>query len=305
MDRVRLMCWCPGCVSGVHLPAFAAAEGGLFAQQGLDVEFVPLVSPGDRSLRGYASTLEVLAAGGADFALSSVAYLLAGQTDAAGGLGCRFAAVFHQRNPIAGIVHEQSPLENADDLPGRKVAGRDGSWFVQEFAGALAHMRLGSPTITALTTDHHAALRRREVDVIAAWVDMTPGLKRSLPIRAIPLDIEVYATGLVAADRLPLELVARMRDALTAGYELQREQPNLGITAFRRRFPDISEEHLHTGWGALVPYAFNGPPPGSMDASRWTHTIDYTAATHGLSVFTGERLYRSELLSTATEPILA
>jgi len=29
----------------------------------------------------------------------------------------------------------------------------------------------------------------------------------------------------------------------------------------------------------------------------WRETIDYTATTHGLSVFGGERLYRPELLA--------
>jgi hypothetical protein len=54
-------------------------------------------------------------------------------------------------------------------------------------------------------------------------------------VRPIGLDIETYATGLLAADRLPLEIVTRMRDAFVAGYQLQLEQP-----AFRRRFPDIN-----------------------------------------------------------------
>jgi hypothetical protein len=42
------------------------------------------------------------------------------------------------------------------------------------------------------------------------------------------LDIETYATGLLAAGRVPLEL----------------EQPEFGIAAFRRRFPDITEQHV-------------------------------------------------------------
>jgi len=301
MESVRLMCWCRGCVSGLHLPAFAAADGGVFAEAELDVEFVDLVSPGDRSLRGYAATLHALTGGEADFALSSVAYLLAGQTETHGSVGSRFAAVFHQRNPIAGMVLEDSDVREPEDLVGRKTAGRDGSWFAREFEGALAYMDLGAPTVVKPTGDYREALRQGEIDVIPAWVDMTPGYRAGLPIRAVPLDIEVYATGLVAADRLPLELVARMRDALTAGYELQREQPEVGITAFRRRFPNISEDHLRIGWSALEPYAFDGPTPGSMDAKRWTATIEYTAAAHGLSEFPADRIYRPELLAPAAE----
>jgi len=53
MQRVRLMCWCQSCVSGAHLPAFAAAEGGLLAEQGLEVEFVPAAATPDWTLRGF------------------------------------------------------------------------------------------------------------------------------------------------------------------------------------------------------------------------------------------------------------
>jgi len=133
-------------------------------------------------------------------------------------------------------------------------------------------------------------------------MDMTLHHRRAgLPLRAIPLDIDVYTTGLVAADRLPLELVSRMRDALAAGYALQREQPDPGLAAFRRRFPDVSEEHVRANWALFEPYAFDGVPPGSMDADRWRATIDYTAATHGLSRQEPDRLYRPELLAPAME----
>ncbi|MGI8413384.1 MAG: ABC transporter substrate-binding protein [Solirubrobacteraceae bacterium] len=279
----------------------AAADGGIFGEHGLDVEFVDCVSPADRSLRGYSVTLKALPEGVADFALSSVAYLLAGQTEANGRLQARFAAVFHQRNPIAGLVLEDSNLREPEHLAGRRLAGQNESWFAQELQGALAYNGLEPASVVKLAAGR-AALEQGEVDAIPAWVDMTPGYRGGVPIRAIPLDIDVYATGLVAADRLPLELVTRMRDAMTAGYELQRSDPDLGITAFRRRFPNISEDHLRAGWSALEPYLFDGSRPGSMDAHRWETTIEYTAATHGLSVFPAERLYRPELIASALEP---
>jgi hypothetical protein len=84
-----------------------------------------------------------------------------------------------------------------------------------------------------------------EVDVIPTWVDMTLNhVDKGYAVRPIGLDIETYATGLLAADRVPLELVTRMRDAFVAGYQLQLEQPEFGIAAFRRRFPDITDQHV-------------------------------------------------------------
>jgi len=301
-DHVRLMHWCPSCVSGVHLPAFAAAEGGLFAEQGLEVEFVDCARASDYSLQGFTARPKAVAAGEADFALSSVAYLLAAQTELGGALPVRFAAVSHQRNPIVGVVRDDSNLEEPADLPGARAVSWSIPWFTQEYAGALAHMGLGAPVIVETPGDHDEALGRGEIDVIPTWMDMTLyHRKADFPIRTIPLDIDVYTTGLLAADRLPLELVSRMRDAFVAGFDLQLEQPELGIAAFMRRFPDYSEEHIRANWALFEPYAFDGVPPGSMDAGRWQATIDYTAATHGLSVIPAERIHRPELLAPALE----
>lgn len=150
-------------MSGLHLPAFAAAGGGLFAEQGLEVEFVDCATAPERSLRGFGATLKALASDQAEFALSSVAYLLAAQTQAGGGIGARFASVFHQRNPIVGMVATDSDLHEPDDLPGRRTAGSPGSWFVQEFAGALAHLGLEAPGIVDPPDELHAALKHGEV----------------------------------------------------------------------------------------------------------------------------------------------
>lgn len=307
MERVRLMGWCRTCVSGMHLPAFAAAEGGLFAEQEIEVEFVGCARAADYSLQGFTTRPKAIAAGDADFGLSSVAYLLAAQTELGGRLPVRFAAVAHQRNPIVGIVRDDSEMTEPEDLPGARAASWRIPWFTQEYAGALAHMGLGSPEIVELSEDLDGALGRGEIDVIPTWMDMTLyHRKPKLAIRTVPLDLEVYTTGLVAADRVPPELASRFRDAWAAGFELQLERPELGIAAFRRQYPDVSEEHIRANWAVFEPYAVDGVvAPGSMDADRWRQTIDYTAATHGLSVFEGERLYRPELLAPAREHAIA
>jgi len=304
MQRVRLMGWCHTCVSGMHLPAFAAAEGGLFAEQGLEVEFVGCARAPDYSLKGFTARPKAIAAGDADFALSSVAYLLAAQTELGGRLPVRFAAVAHQRNPIVGIVRGDSDLEGPEDLAGARAARWSIPWFTQEYAGALAHMGIGPPEIVERSEDLDGALGRGEIDVIPTWMDMTLYHHRTpdLSIRKVPLDIEVYTTGLMVADRVPLELVSRFHDAWVAGYQLQLERPELGISAFRRQYPDVSEEHVRANWALFEPYAVDGVvAPGSMDSERWRETIDYTATTHGLSRFGGERLYRPEFLAPARE----
>lgn len=299
MDRLRLMCWCRSCVSGLHLPAYAAADNDVFADHGIDVEFVDCVSTPGGTLEAWSAMVTAVADGEADFALTSVAYLLAGQSAADGELAARFAAVFHQRNPIAALVAGDSRLRSQDDLAGPKVVA-GGSWFVQELDGALTELGLDPLTVVDAPPDLRAALGDGRIDLIPGWVDMPPSYSRDgLEIRAVPLAIDAYATGLVAADRLALDLVTRMRDALAAGYELQREHPELGIDALRRRFPGISERHLRTAWSVFEPYAFDRHEPLVMDAERWQRTIDYTAATHGLPSLPAELVYRQELLTPA------
>lgn len=305
MRRVRLMTWCPNSVSAMHLAAFAAAEAGLFAEQGLEVEFVPAARPPNHSLPGFTTRVKAVAAGDADFALTSVVYLLAAQTETAGRLPVRFVATCHQRNPIAAVVRQDSELRGPRDLPGARTARWSMPWFAQEYAGALAHMGLGAPELVEFSDDYlDGALRRGQIEVVPTFMDMTLHYRRNAEFcfRVVPLDIDVYTTGLVAADRLPPGLVSGVRDAFVAGYELQVEQPELGIAAFRRRYPDVSEEHIRAKWSLFEPYAFDHVPPGSMDADRWEATIRHTAATHGLSAFPGERLYRPELLTPPREP---
>lgn len=301
MERVRLMGWCRTCVSGMHLPAFAAAEAGLFAEQELEVEFVGCARASDWSLQGFTVRPKAVAAGDADFGLSSVAYLLAAQTELDGRLPVRFAAVAHQRNPIVGIVRADSPLEEPAQLAGARAARWSIPWFADEYAGALAHMGIGSPQLVDLSDDLDGALARGQIDVIPTWMDMTLyHRKPELPIRTIPLDIDVYTTGLIAAERVPLEVVTRFRDAWAAGYQLQADHPEAGIAAFRRQYPDVSEDHIRANWAIFEPNAMDGSvPPGAMDADRWRGTIDYTAVTHGLSTFDPELLCRPELLAPA------
>ena len=301
MERVRLMTWCRSCVSGLHLPAFAAAEGGLFAEQGLEVEFVGCARAPEWTLQGFTVRPKAVGSGEVDFALTSVAYVLAAQTEMDGRLGARFAAVSHQRNPIAAIVRDDSGFEHPDDLQGARAARWSIPWFAQEYVGALSFMGL-DPAVLVDSADPDAQLERGEIDVIPTWVDMTLNhVDKGYAVRPIGLDIETYATGLLAADRLPLEVVARMRDAFVAGYHLQLEQPEVGTAAFRRRFPDISEQHVRDSWSLFEPYAFDGGAPGAMHADRWQTTIEHTAATHGLSRFPIERVLRPELLAPAVE----
>jgi len=298
----------------MHLAAFAAAEGGLFADHGLEVEFVPVVKPPDYSLSGFTSRVKAVADGHADFAFTAVVYLLAAQTEAAGRVPVRFVATAHQRNPITGYVRADSDFRTREDLPGARTARWNMPWFADEYAGSLHYLGLGAPVVVdAGPLDQ--ALGSGHVEVAPAWLEdstqprlagMTlQHLGVAFGIRAIALGIPTYSTGLVAADRVPLDVVTAMREAFRAGHELQRTHPEVGMAGFRRCFPSVSEEYARLNWSLYEPNAFDAPAPGQMDAARWQETIAHTARAHGLSVFPGERVYRPELLAPTREPAAA
>ena len=294
MTHVRLMTWCPRSVSGMHLPAFAASAAGVFADEGLEVEYVPASEAPD-----------AVAAGDADFGLTSAVHVFAAHARTGRHLPVRFVAAFHQRNPIVGVVRADSGLRTPEDLGGARAA-RWG-WHSVEYAGALSRLGIGAPVMIDTPGRLDEALASGAVEVLPMWMDDTTAVRlcgmtlqyrgEDVATRAIALDVPVYSTGLIAADRVPLDVARRMRDALVAGHELQRKRPEPGLAAFRRCFPEVAEEHALVNWELYEPYAFDGPVPGSMEAGRWRETLAYTAATHGLRTPAEEQVYRPELLA--------
>lgn len=290
-------------MSGTQLPIFAAAASGLFAEHDLEVELVNVLSTNGRyGLSDFAERVRSVARDEVDFCVSAVAYVLTAQAEANGELPARFAAVLHQRSPVGGLVAGDSEMQGPEDLPSRRVARGPMPWFFAEYQAGLAERGLGEPVVVDLPegVSSPEALARGYVEVLPGYPEMVPGnsSKAGFPLRAIPLDIEVYASGLVAADRLPLEVVSRMREALAAGFYLQREQPEVGIAAFVRQYPSAPVESIRESWSLFQPYGFAGAEPASMNVDRWKWTIEYTAAAHGLPAPPPDRVYRPELLSS-------
>ncbi|MBA3746123.1 MAG: ABC transporter substrate-binding protein [Solirubrobacterales bacterium] len=300
---MRLMTWCPHSVGGMHLPAFAASAGGLFAEHGLEVEYVRATS-----------ACEAIAAGDADFGLTSAVHVLTAHARAQRTLPVRFVATFHQRNPIVGVVRDDSGLRTPEDLAGARAARWGSPWYTVEYAGALEYLGLAAPVVvdTPGSLDH--ALGAGDVDVLPMWMDQTTPAKamgmmlydagEGYDVRTIALDIPVYSTGLVAADRLPAEVVRGVRDAIAAGHELQRRERALGMAAFLRCFPEVTEQHAQVNWELYEPYAFDGVPPGGMQADRWRATIAYVSRTHGLASLPEEQVLRPELVRPASRALL-
>jgi ABC-type nitrate/sulfonate/bicarbonate transport system substrate-binding protein len=255
---------------------------GLFAEYDLAVEL--LDAPGGG---GAANTLRV-ADGGVDFCLTGVTYYLFARREAGSGLAARFVAVVHQRSPLAAIVAAESDIVEPDDLAGRRLARSEATgWLPDELVAVLAERRIAPPEIVPVTYGGPpSALASGTVDIMATFLDTTSQQQPTSGIatRAIHLGREIYASGLVAADRVPDDVVDRMVRAVRAAFQLQQREPEVGVEQFCRRFPNTARERVLETWNLLSPFVFAGPPVGSMDEHRWSETIRWLAGVHSLQV---------------------
>lgn len=251
-------------------------------------------APGPENVRRVAS-------GGADLCLTSVLHYARARAGH-GDLPARFAAVVVQRSPMAALVAADSQITAPADLAARRVGAPDGSVFLREYEAALARLGIGRPTVVPVPyAEAPAALGRGEVDVVPDFIDLLPRVRRQsgIAVRGIPVGPEVYSSGLVAADRLPDDLVLRVRAAVVAALERQRREPQAGLQELARRYPDSDPADALEGWSLVEPNIFTGTEPGSMDASRWHSTLRHVSATHDLALLAPPTVYRPELATVA------
>lgn len=202
----------------------------------------------------------------------------------------------HQRSPLAAIVAVESDVERPADLAGRRLARSAATgWLPDELVACLAEQGIAPPEIVPVAYgEPPRALGRGTVDIMATFLDTTTLQQPTSGIatRAIHVGHEIYASGIVAADRVSGDVVDRMVLAIRAAFERQQREPEAGIDEFCRRFPSTSPVRARETWGLLAPFVFTGRPVGSMDDGRWTETIAWLAGVHRLAVPLPSTVYR-------------
>lgn len=289
VTRVRLSLYCPDCMPGYHLPFLgAAAKGGLFADQGFDVEIL------EPPLGGGADNVERVAAGGADFCLTSVAYYLEACSRVE-DLAARFIAVVGRRSPIAAIVAADSPPSSPTDLGGLRLGAQREDHLLIEYEAALVrHTAAPSVVIDMPYAEAPAALGRGEIDVVPDFADLVPRVRRrsGIDVRAIPIGVARYANGVVAGDHVPEGHVATMRAAVMAALERQQMAAGTGLDSLVARYPHVDPADALEGWTLAAGTIFGHEPAGSMDHRGWAASLAYFGAVLGLPVPEAEAVYR-------------
>lgn len=279
---------------GYHLPYLAAAASGLFADFDLDVQLME-PAPGPENVRRVAE-------GGSDFCLTSVNHYLKARA-AWGDLPARYTSVVVQRNPMAGIVADDSRFTTPADLSGARLGGPADSKLVADYQAALRWLGLAPSELVPTDYGHApAALGRGDVDAVADYIDLLPRTRRQagVEVRGVPFRLPLYSSGLVAADRLPPDVVERVGDAVAAALEQARQDPEAGMDALLRRYPDVDPADALEGWELAVPNIFTDAPVGSMDAATWAATLEFASEAQHVPAPAPETVYRPERALQAT-----
>jgi NitT/TauT family transport system substrate-binding protein len=242
-----------------------------------------------------------VAAGGAEFTLTSVTHYLTARAQS-GDLPARFVSVVVRRSPISGVVPAGSALTTPADLAGRRLGAPEKSRLVNEFRAGMAMLGLDQPQLVPCDySQAPAAMARGEVDMVCDFVDLLPRIRRQagVAVRPVPLNLDVYSSGLVAADRIPDEVVVRLQSAIAAALEAQRADPKAGLDELDRRYPDADPIEAVEGWELAVPNIFTGPTPGSSDPETWARTIAHVAGAHGLPAPDPDSVFRRQLVEVS------
>jgi hypothetical protein len=173
-----------------------------------------------------------------------------------------------------------------------------------EFVGGMAELGLLPPVVVptsrrtggGLLQEACAMLARGEIDAVADYEDLLPRARRhsGIDVRSVNLGLDLYSSGLVAADRIPPEMVERVVGAVVATLERQRRDPERGVVEVVSRTPRVVPDDAREGWRLVEPRIFTGEPPGSMAADRWASSVAYLAKAHRVAAPV-ERIYRSDL----------
>lgn len=264
----------------MHLPFFAAVADGLFAEHGLEVEFLESAPGSER--------VKLLAGGAGDFLLTASLYHFQALAEE-GHLPVGACAVIHRRNPVSALVPVDSPCLVPTDLAGRRMGAPVGTgmgWLAVELQASLGRLGIEPAVVVDMTyKEAYGALARGEMDLVANFADLLPIDERraGIRLRAVNVAPEVYTSSLLAGDEVSDDVVQRMTAAMAASFARQRTHPGRGVAELQSRYPEVEPEVAIDTWRRLEAYAF--PPAGDagdMDRAGWEQAISWAVETHGL-----------------------
>jgi ABC-type nitrate/sulfonate/bicarbonate transport system substrate-binding protein len=220
----------------------------------------------------------------------------------------RFAAILHQRSPLAAFVPTDSALATPSDLAGARVVRSNAPWFDAEYRAGLEYLGLGPPVhVGPNPLGTRPSLARGEVDAIGSWEDGIAVVRQraGIPVRAIPFGPDVYTTGLLVADSVPTEVVQRVVHAVAAALAGLRRRPDVGVAELCARIPRVDADRVGEEWAVLSRYLLGPAEPLVMRRDRWEATLRHGRRVQGFPLLDVAAVCREELLAEPASAVLA
>lgn len=221
--------------------AYVPSGAGFFADENLEVTFVPSEGGGD--------ALRQVATGNADVSVGSPENMLNAVNE---GLELRAIATVVTTQIFRIAVLPDSPVEDYEDLAGLRVgvsSFTSGSFPFAKFA--LQENGLSEADVEFIETGSGApaleALRNDEVDAISTWDTQLAGFSilgtelRTLPPTSnagFPADQILVRSDFLEAQP---DVVARFARAVLRGIVFAQANPEAAVEMFREEFPEAAQ----------------------------------------------------------------
>jgi len=285
MDNVSLrLSWYIG---GYHAAYYLGKEKGFYQQEGIDLTI--------HEGRGSANTAQLVAAKTDTFGVSDSSSMMLG---AAKGLPIKTIVSLMNGAGFAILMLDDSPIRNAADLKGKRIATSPGDALTQLLPAVLAANKLTREDVHIIMLDpagKQAALLEKKVDVMLGDVGAQGVIlqERGHKIRSLRFgDIGVETIGLIIHTHRDTikenpDLVRRFVKATVRSWEATKVDPEAAVKSVQAAKPDIPanvvRNQLKTFISLMDTAATKGKPVGYGASADWDRTYKLYAELRGMT----------------------
>jgi len=237
-------------ISGRHVGFYVAKDKGFYKEEGLNVSIE----------RGYgtADSIKRISTGSADFAILSVASLMAARAES--NPPVTLVASFFNKGPEAILVLKSSKITSPKQLEGKRIGSAGAGSSLDLLKAFVKTTGLENYQSVIMASDQtYPALLTKQVDAITGFTDnaavMRPIANRQGDdIEIMPYSdygIDNYGTGIVVNAKLAESKSPKIRGFLKAtmrGVAWSIAHPEEAVAILKKQVPTISPETALATW---------------------------------------------------------
>lgn len=299
-DLTLRLNWTP--YAADHAFYYYGVASGIYESHGINLS----VEPGN----GSATVLKLVDNGSSPVALIDAATMLGGIEQ---GMDVAMVAAINQQSPMAFVFRADAPIEDADDLVGKRIVVTQGDALSQVLPAVLNRAGLSADDIETISSPTPAA---KETAVLQGDADALLAFYTEQPLRmeavtGVDMDwtpfsefgINTFNMGVVMntswREENP-ELAERFVQATQEAIEATVDNPEAAAEAFIAEVPGFDLELAVRQVEATVPLlhteASEGQPIGWMAPEDWEATVEVMTEYAGLSLEDVDEVYTNELV---------